>query len=135
MVQFCWNFHQRWYITRTGPTQSWLLWFNFDFPFTPKIAEIEENKWLLEKCLSHSAIKIWQNQGPVSFPLSGKTSIIFPPNWAIFRKKKGFVKLSSVGIKIWNTLLLCRNSWAIYCKEMFGCSIFQFCDYRYQRIF
>ena len=80
--------------TRTVDNQNSDFWFNFDFPFPLKMAEIK--KIALTQNVSHRAILISQNQGPISSCLPRKKTITFCSILAIFsgNRTKPKVKMS-----------------------------------------
>ena len=79
----------------------------------------------MRKSFSRWAIKICQNQGFISSPLSGKNMTTFCNIWAIFARKNGGAGIRGLGSKFDKT----------YFIHTIPVKIFQFYGYRLQRTF
>ena len=87
--------------TRTVDNQNSDFWFNFDFPFPLKMAEIK--KIALTQNVSHRAILISQNQGPIKALSSQEEDDYLLLYFGYFFRKPDKTKGQNVRIKIWKS--------------------------------
>ena len=101
-----------------GRTQNLHFWSDFEPLFPPEDGQNQKLLAALRKNISHWAIKICQNQGSISSPLSGKNKITFCTIWAVFDRRQDRVTSQMVIIKLRHNLFHSHDSWSNSCKKI-----------------
>ena len=122
-MQISLNGHKSAQMSLNKPERIWMSLNVLKWALMSSItSSIELYNYVKMKCLS-------------PLPFQGKIRLLFAIFGIFLQGNSAWSQVKGGTIKIWKILFHSHDSWSTSYEKNFGSNVFQFCDYRSQRIF